>query len=69
MLNLGNPSPEVFDNEWTYNKEFDNIVKLFFEDSLSLLNYKIIDNFGNFDFKIVFKDNTFRSIIHIFLLF
>lgn len=57
---LGNPSPVIFDNQWTDNEKFNDAVKLFFEDALNLLDDEAINDIGGFDFKIELKDNSFR---------
>lgn len=62
---LGNPSPVIFDNEWTDNKKFNETVKLFFEDALNSLNDEIIKDIGGFDFKIELKDSGFRILFGI----
>lgn len=62
---LGNPSPVIFDNEWTDNKKFNDAVKLFFEDILNLLKDETINNVGGFDFKIELEDNGFRILFGI----
>lgn len=62
---LGNPSPVIFDNEWTDNKKFNEVVKLFFEDALNSLNDEIVNDIGGFDFKIELEDNRFRILFGI----
>lgn len=62
---LGNPSPVIFDNEWTDNKKFNDAVKLFFEDILNLLKDEAINDVGGFDFKIELEDNGFRILFGI----
>lgn len=62
---LGNPSPVIFDNEWTDNKKFNDAVKLFFEDILNLLKDETINDVGGFDFKIELEDNGFRILFGI----
>lgn len=62
---LGNPSPVIFDNQWTDNEKFNEVIKLFFEDALNLLDDKDINNVGGFDFKIELKNNSFRILFGI----
>ena len=62
---LGNPSPVIFDNEWTDNKKFNDAVKLFFEDILNLLKDETINNVGGFDFKIELENNSFKILFGI----
>lgn len=62
---LSNPSPVVFDNEWTTNEKFNDAVKLFFEDALNSLNDESINDIGGFDFKIELEDNRFRILFGI----
>lgn len=62
---LGNPSPVIFDNEWTDNEKFNEAVKLFFEDALNSLNNETINDIGGFDFKIELEDNRFRILFGI----
>ncbi len=62
---LGNPEPEIFDNECTANKKFNEAVKLFFEDALNSLNDETFDDIGGFDFKIELEDNRFRILFGI----
>ena len=59
---LGNPSPVIFDNEWTGNKKFNDAVKLFFEDVLNSINDEFINDIGGFDFKIELENNSFRIL-------
>ena len=62
---LGNPSPVIFDNEWTDNEKFNEAVKLFFEDALNSLNNETINDIGGFDFKIELEDSRFRILFGI----
>lgn len=62
---LGNPSPVIFDNKWTDNEKFNEVVKLFFEDTLTPLNDESIKDIGGFDFKIELKDCGFRILFGI----
>ncbi len=64
-IGLGNPSPVIFDNEWTGNKKFNDAVKLFFEDILNSLKDEAINEIGGFDFKIELRDNSFRILFGI----
>ena len=61
-IGIGNPSPVIFDNEWTDNEKFNETAKLFFEDALNSLKDEIIDDIGGFDFKIELEDNRFRIL-------
>ncbi len=55
---FGNPSPEIFDNVWTKNKEFNAEVRLFFEDVFDSINdFKDIDGF---DFKLYLREDGFK---------
>ena len=58
-IGIGNPSPVIFDNEWTDNEKFNETAKLFFEDALNSLKDEIIDDIGGFDFKIKLEDKRF----------
>lgn len=60
---LGNPTPEIFDNEWSGNEKFNEEVKLLFDDVLS--NIKDFSDIGGFDFKIELKDGTFKILFGI----
>lgn len=62
---LWNPSPVIFDNEWTDNKKFNDAVKLFFEDILNLLKDETINDVGGFDFKIELENNRFKILFGI----
>lgn len=62
---LANPSPVIFDNEYTDNKRFNEAVKLFFEDALNSLNDEVINDIGGFDFKIELRDNSFKILFGI----
>lgn len=62
---LGNPSPVIFDNEWTANEKFNDATKLFFEDALNSLKDEIINDIGGFDFKIELEDNGFKILFGI----
>ncbi len=62
---LGNPSPVIFDNKWTDNEKFNEVVKLFFKDALNSLKDETIDNIGGFDFKIELEDNSFKILFGI----
>lgn len=62
---LGNPSPVIFDNQWTDNEQFNDAVKLFFEDALNSLDDKVINDIDGFDFKIELRDNGFRILFGI----
>lgn len=54
---LGNPSPEVFDNKWTSNKEFNMNLELFFVDVLQGLSS--FNDWSGFDFKIELELDRF----------
>lgn len=60
---LGNPAPEMFDNEWSDNEKFNEEAKLFFDDVLN--NIKDFSDIGGFDFKIELRDNSFRILFGI----
>lgn len=62
---LGNSSPVIFNNEWTDNEKFNEIVKSFFEDTLNSLNDEIIKDVGGFDFKIELRQNGFKILFGI----
>jgi hypothetical protein len=64
-IGLGNPSPVIFDNEWTDNEKFNETVKLFFEDALNSLKDETVNDVGSFDFKIELEDNRFRILFGI----
>ena len=55
---LGNPSPVIFDNQWTDNEKFNETVKSFFEDALNSLNDEVIKNVGGFDCKIELENKN-----------
>ena len=57
---LGNPSPDIFNNEWTDNENFNSTVKLFFDDILK--SVKDFKELGGFDFCITLRENGFRII-------
>ena len=58
---LGNPSPEIFDNQWTESEEFNNAAKAFFDDILK--DVKDFKELGGFDFSMSLKDDGFRIIL------
>lgn len=60
---LGNPAPEVFDNKWTDNKEFNMKLEVLFVDILQ--SVKDFENWGGFDFKIYLDENHFRVLFGI----
>lgn len=62
---LGNPSPVIFDNQWTDNEKFNETVKSFFEDALNSLDDEFINDIGGFDFKLELRDNGFRILFGI----
>lgn len=62
---LGNPSPVIFDNQWTGNEKFNETAKLFFEDALNSLKIETVNDVGGFDFKIELEDNRFRILFGI----
>ena len=64
-IGLCNPSPVIFDNEWTDNEKFNETVKLFFEDALNSLKDETVNDVGSFDFKIELEDNRFRILFGI----
>lgn len=54
---LGNPNPELFDNKWTEDDEFNKAVKNFFEDALD--NIKELNDIGGFDFGLILQNDKF----------
>lgn len=62
---LGNPSPVIFDNQWTDNEKFNETVKSFFEDALNSLDDEVIKDVGGFDFKIELTENGFKILFGI----
>ena len=60
---LGNPSPEIFNNEWTDNDEFNNAAKAFFDDILKLV--KDFEEIGGFDFSMSLRKDGFRIVFGI----
>ena len=57
---LGNPSPEIFNNQWTDNENFNNAARAFFDDILK--DVKDFKELGGFDFSIVLRENGFRIL-------
>ena len=57
---LGNPSPDIFDNQWTNNEEFNNAARAFFDDILK--DVKDFKELGSFDFSMTLKDDGFRIL-------
>lgn len=62
---LGNPSPVIFNNQWTDNEKFNEAVKSFFEDALNSLNDEVIKDIGGFDFKLELRKNGFKILFGI----
>lgn len=62
---LGNPSPVIFDNQWTDNEIFNKAVKSFFKDVLNSLDDKAINDIGGFDFKLELRENGFKILFGI----
>ena len=60
---LGNPSPEVFNNEWTNNEDFNNDAKAFFDDILK--SVKDFEEIGGFDFSMNLREDGFRIMFGI----
>lgn len=60
---LGNLSPEVFNNEWTDNEDFNNAAKAFFNDVLK--SVKDFEEIGGFDFRINLRKDGFRIMFGI----
>ena len=60
---FGNPVPEVFDNKWTDNREFNLNLEVFFADILQ--SVKDFEDWGGFDFKIYLDENHFRVLFGI----
>lgn len=57
---LGNPSPDIFNNQWTDNENFNNAAKAFFDDILK--DVKDFKELGGFDFSIVLREKGFRIL-------
>lgn len=55
---LGNSSPEVFNNQWTKNEEFNNAAKDFFDDILK--DISDFEELGGFDFSMTLRDKGFN---------
>lgn len=60
---LGNPSPEVFNNKWTDNEEFNNAARHFFDDILK--SVKDFEEVGGFDFCLTIREDGFRIMFGI----
>lgn len=60
---LGNPSPEIFDNQWTDNENFNNAARAFFDDILQ--HVKDFDEIGGFDFNMILMDDSFKIVFGI----
>lgn len=60
---LGNPSPEVFNNEWTDNEDFNNAARAFFDDILK--SVKDFEEIGGFDFSMNLREDGFRILFGI----
>ena len=60
---LGGNTPDIFDNVWTDNENFNNEVKLFFDDVLK--NIHDFDDIGGFDFKLYLREDGFRILFGI----
>lgn len=58
---LGNPSPEIFNNQWTDNEDFNNATKVFFDDILES-SIKDFEELGGFDFNMTLREDGFRII-------
>ena len=54
-IGLGNPNPDIFDNKWTNNERFNELVREFFVKCLR--NFDDIEN--GFDFSIVLGRDYF----------
>lgn len=57
---LGNPSPDIFNNQWTDNENFNNKTRTFFDDILK--DVKDFKKLGGFDFSITLRENGFRIL-------
>ena len=57
---LGNPSPDIFNNQWTDNEDFNNAAKSFFDDILK--SVKDFEKLGGFDFSMTLRDGGFRIV-------
>lgn len=62
---LGNPSPVIFDNQWTDNEKFNETVRSFFEDALNSLDDEAINDISGFDFKLELRENGFKILFGI----
>lgn len=62
---LGNPSPVIFDNQWTDSEKFNETVRSFFEDALNSLDDEAINDIGGFDFKLELRENGFKILFGI----
>lgn len=62
---LGNPSPVIFDNQWTDNEKFNETVRSFFQDALNSLDKEAINDIGGFDFKLELRENGFKILFGI----
>ena len=60
---LGNPSPEIFNNKWTNNEDFNNAAKAFFDEILK--SVKDFEEIGGFDFNISLRECGFRIVFGI----
>ena len=57
---LGNPSPDIFNNQWTDNEDFNNAARAFFDDILK--DVKDFKELGGFDFGITLREDGFRIL-------
>ena len=57
---LGNPSPDIFNNQWTDNEDFNNVAKAFFDDILK--DVKDFKELGGFDFSMWLREDGFRIL-------
>lgn len=60
---LGNSSPEIFNNQWTDNEEFNNAARAFFDDILK--DVKDFKELGGFDFSMWLREDGFRIVFGI----
>ena len=60
---LGNPSPDIFNNQWTDNENFNNAVRAFFDDILK--EVKDFKELGGFDFSMWLREDGFRIVFGI----
>lgn len=57
---LGNPSTDIFNNQWTDNEDFNNAARAFFDDILK--DVKDFKELGGFDFSMWLREDGFRIV-------